>query len=318
MRLRYDLPLSRACGMRLLLATRTSLLAHPGAPSYISSPDTSILPKQNMKAIRSMAPAGLADELYLTDAGRQGIFVADASDKQSPDDSAMVLVTASGKRFRRMTNNGTVDVRWFGAIPGDGKDDWAAIQKAVDFCTNYGDKYTTVHLGPGVYEISQPIMLYRLAGNGYGFHSTNLEGESSFWESSGNGTTIQCDFKDKFAIGVQLGKGNKIRRLKIIGGFKPPSGTSSLFTGRRSTSSRTQPAGIPTSPLMRVSSSIRSAIAQARSPRTAATQGIVPGIGVRERLRGRPGSTSRMFSSAVLWLAYVLPPTPLPATLSLR
>lgn len=175
-----------------------------------------------MRSIRTSAPAALPGEIYLTDAGRQGIFTADDNDKQSPDDSAMVLVTNSGKRFRRVTNNGTVDARWFGAVPGDGLDDWAAIQKAVDFCTNFGDKYTTVHLGPGVYTISQPIMLYRLAGNGYGFHSTNLEGESSFWESSGNGTTIQCTFKDKFAIGVQLGKGNKIRRLKIIGGFKPP------------------------------------------------------------------------------------------------
>jgi len=205
-----------------LLSTFVFLLFFTAIAMAHDVPDTAILPRQNMKEFRRMQVAAASDELYVTDAGRQGIFVADADDRQTPDDSAMVLVTASGRRFRRMTPNGTVDVRWFGAVPSDGLDDWAAIQKAVDFCTAHNDKYSTVHLGPGIYVISQPIMLYRLAGNGYGFHSTSLEGESTFWESSGSGTTIQCNFKDKFAIGIQLGKGNRISRLKIIGGFKPP------------------------------------------------------------------------------------------------
>jgi hypothetical protein len=65
-------------------------------------------------------------------------------------------------------------------------------------------------------------MLYRWAGTAYAFHGTCLEGESAFWEASGSGTVIRCAFKDKFAIGVQLGKGNRISKLKITGGFTPP------------------------------------------------------------------------------------------------
>jgi pectate lyase-like protein len=174
-----------------------------------------------MNELRTARTAVQYNEVYIADAGRQGVFRADAADNRSADDSSMVLVAAGGRRFKRETVNGTVDVRWFGAIAGDGGDDQPAIQKAVDFCTAHGNQYSTVHFGPGIYLIARPIILYKWNGT-YAFHSTNLEGESSFWESSGNGTIIQCTFKDKFAIGIQLGKGNRISRLRITGGFKPP------------------------------------------------------------------------------------------------
>ncbi len=184
-------------------------------------PDTTILPRQTMSTSRRIAAAN-SEDVYITDAGRQGIFRRDDADRQSMDDSAMTLVTSAGIRLKRLTENGVVNARWFGAVPGDGKDDWTAIQKAVDFCTSHADRYSTVHLEPGLYLLSQPIILYHWNGSSYAFHSTNLEGESSFWEASGSGTVLQCLFKDKFAIGVQLGKGNKISRIKIVGGFKPP------------------------------------------------------------------------------------------------
>jgi len=182
--------------------------------------DTTV-PKLNMANLRKAAaipPGGV----YVIDNGMQGFFSEDAGDSRSADDSAMTLVTATGKRMKRVLDNGIVDARWFGAVPDDGKDDWAAIQKAVDFCTANGNRYTTVHLSPGTYQISRPIMLYQWSGVSYAFNSTSIEGESSFWPSSGNGTILQCSFKDKFAIGVQLGKGNHISRLKIVGGFTPP------------------------------------------------------------------------------------------------
>jgi len=185
-----------------------------------SSADTTV-PRLNMAGLRKAAavpPGGV----YVTDNGVQGFFSEDAADTRSADDSAMTLVTATGKRLKRVLDNGVVDARWFGAVPDDGKDDWAAIQKAVDFCTANGNRYTTVHLSPGTYQISRPILLYQWSGTSYAFHSTSLEGESSFWPSWGNGTILQCSFKDKFAIGVQLGKGNRISRLKIVGGFNPP------------------------------------------------------------------------------------------------
>src|SRR5579872_4324855 len=173
-----------------------SLLAAGTGPTVRG--DTAILPRETMAGIRKTPVAALPEGVYVMDRGRQGIFVADGEDKQTPDDSAMTVV-AGGRRYKRVTANGIVDARWFGAIPGDDKDDWAAIQKAVDFCTSHGSQYSTVHLGPGLYLLSRPVMLYNWSGMAYTYHSTNLEGESSFWESSGNGTTLQCLFKDKFA-----------------------------------------------------------------------------------------------------------------------
>ena len=192
--------------------------ANAAAPS----PGDTTVPRHTMTSLRTATPPGLSGNVFITDGGRQGFFAEAPGDSQTPDDSSMTLVTGRGVRYKRVTVDGVVDARWFGAIPGDGKDDWEAIQKAVNFCTAHGDKYTTVHLSPGLYLISQPILLYYWGGTGYGFHSTGLEGESSFWESSGNGTVIQCTFKDKFAIGIELGKGNRIRKLRILGGFKPP------------------------------------------------------------------------------------------------
>jgi hypothetical protein len=194
----------------------------PVTPRSPRSPADTVIPGQTMTGLRKGPPALPSGNIYITDEGRQGFFAEARGDTRTTDDSAMTLITSDGKRYKRITDNGTVDARWFGAIPGDGKDDWAAIQKAVDFCTANGNRYSTVHLSPGLYLISQPIMLYSWGGSAYAFHSTSLEGESPFWGSSGNGTIIQCTFKDKFAIGVELGKGNRISKLKIMGGFKPP------------------------------------------------------------------------------------------------
>lgn len=207
----------------LLLSSWDIAFAHTGNIDEIGQAhsDTAMPPRQSISSLRRAAGA-LSGHVYISDAGKQGFFMADPADSRSPDDSTMTLVTAGGTRFKRITDNGVVNAQWFGAIPGDGQDDWPAIQKAVDFCTAHGDRYSTVHLGPGTYTISQPVILYRWGGASYAFNSTNLEGESSFWPSSGSGTEIQCTFKDKFAIGVELGKGNKISRLKITGKFDPP------------------------------------------------------------------------------------------------
>jgi hypothetical protein len=207
----------------MLMSAMRAMSGQPVAEYRYRIPvDTAILPRQTMTEIRRSSSGAAPEQVYVTDAGRQGVFVADAADQESPDDSAMTLVGPGGRRFKRVTLNGIVDARWFGAIPGDGRDDADALQRALDFCTANGNRYTTVHLSPGVYVLSHPILLYNWTGRSYGFHSTSLEGEASFWESSGNGTILQCTFKDRFAIGVQLGKGNRISRLRILGGFKPP------------------------------------------------------------------------------------------------
>ncbi|WP_031529219.1 right-handed parallel beta-helix repeat-containing protein [Dyadobacter crusticola] len=64
--------------------------------------------------------AGTTEAIVITDNPRQGLFVYDASDTDTPDDGALVLVaTASGRRYKR-NYNGVVNAKWFGITAPDG------------------------------------------------------------------------------------------------------------------------------------------------------------------------------------------------------
>jgi hypothetical protein len=218
----------RRLSISLLLLLLGSILAAQAAdPAGTRWPgplrDTGVVPSASMQRLRALgARSNAGSSFYITETGKEGFFEEDPADHHTPDDSAMTLVTAAGERFKRVTGNGTVDARWFGAIPNDGKDDQPAIQRALDFCAAHSSGYGTVHLDVGVFTLGAPLLMYRWVGTAYAFQGTNLEGESSFWPASGSGTVLQCKFKDKFAIGVQLGKGNRITRIKISGQFHPP------------------------------------------------------------------------------------------------
>lgn len=52
---------------------------------------------------------------FVTDAGKEGQFILDATDTTSPDNSATVLVTQAGSiRFKRIITNNFYNARWFG------------------------------------------------------------------------------------------------------------------------------------------------------------------------------------------------------------
>lgn len=55
-----------------------------------------------------------------------------------------------------------------------------------------------------------------------GFCTVEVVGESSFWDSN-IGSELEPTFSNTFAIGIQNGKGCKVRKLKITGLFTPPS-----------------------------------------------------------------------------------------------
>ena len=106
-------------------------------------------------------------------------------------------------------------VRWFGA-GGTGIDDYTAIQQSVSTCIK--NNIRTVFLPVGNYKISKPILLYKPGG----FCTLEMLGESSFWDSN-IGTELRTSFTDAFAIGIQNGKGCKIRKMRITGLFTSPS-----------------------------------------------------------------------------------------------
>jgi hypothetical protein len=114
-------------------------------------------------------------------------------------------------------------VKWFGA-KGNNTDDYAAIQKTINTCIR--NNIRTVYFPVGRYKISQPLIIRGAASDknnsARAFCTVELLGESSFWDSN-TGSEIFPLFNNSFAVGIQNGKGCKIRKLKIGGLFKPPS-----------------------------------------------------------------------------------------------
>ena len=106
-------------------------------------------------------------------------------------------------------------VKWFGAT-GNNTDDYTAIQRSINTCIK--NNIRTVYLPAGRYKISRPLIILDPAGS---FCTVEITGESSFWDAN-MGSEIYPTFNNTFAIGVQNGKGCKIRKLKINGLFTPP------------------------------------------------------------------------------------------------
>jgi hypothetical protein len=106
-------------------------------------------------------------------------------------------------------------VKWYGAT-GNSTDDHAAIQKSINTCLK--NNIRTLFFPVGRYKISKPLIILSPGQ----FSTLELSGESSFWDAN-LGSEIIADFTNTFAIGIQNGKGCKVRKLKITGRFTPPS-----------------------------------------------------------------------------------------------
>jgi hypothetical protein len=106
----------------------------------------------------------------------------------------------------------------YGAIPNDGKDDLAAIQKCIVACRNYHD----VVFDPGQYHISDTIHVTTgsTADGSNGFDSIEVVGAGGVgWESGSASVQIVTDFatNDRPAISIQGARHVKIKGIEIIG-----------------------------------------------------------------------------------------------------
>lgn len=118
---------------------------------------------------------------------------------------------------------GKWSVKWFGATGNGITNDYVAIQKSIDTCIANPTIFTTVFLPNGNYICNTALLMERFSSGSYQFHTVFLEGETSWWGAGSQGTTLTFTNKLSFGIGVQLGKGTKISRLRINGPFVPPS-----------------------------------------------------------------------------------------------
>jgi len=184
--------------------------------------DTAMIPAMTISGLRSRRQAPADQVYFITDAGRQGMFRSDPGDKTSPDDSAMTLVTASGLRLKRIIDGRSLNVAWFGAIGNNSPDNWAAIQKGINYILSHENAPRTLYFPPSLYRISRPLLIARFTGKTYLQASITLEGPAGSKDLSTGGAVIAPNFNNTFAIGVQLGKGVLIKDLMIRGMFRFP------------------------------------------------------------------------------------------------
>ncbi|RKN74896.1 right-handed parallel beta-helix repeat-containing protein [Paenibacillus ginsengarvi] len=103
--------------------------------------------KVTLAELRSGADSRPEDAYFVVDAGQEGMFLYDETDVTSSDNTGTIVVTTGGKRFKRVHDAGTVNVKWFGA-KGDGvTDDTQAINNAI------GGGNVTAYIPQGVYLI---------------------------------------------------------------------------------------------------------------------------------------------------------------------
>ncbi|MFC3772567.1 glycosyl hydrolase family 28-related protein [Paenibacillus sp. GCM10012303] len=117
--------------------------------------DPACCPFTTIAGLRAMTgPVGVP-YCYVTDSECEGPFFYDGSDTTSPDNTGLVIVSASGARWKRI-HQGEISIAWFGAV-GDGATDCtAAIQTALD-------SGLPVWMPPGTYAITGTL---RVKANG--------------------------------------------------------------------------------------------------------------------------------------------------------
>ena len=185
--------------------------------------DTGAIAQRTLAAFRDKSSAPFNNKTYyITDPGKEGLFMIDPADKTSPDDSVMTLVTAAGLRLKRTTEQGVLNVRWFGATGNGGTDDWYAIQKAIDYILNNNSSGRTLYFPAGNYKISKPLLIARLTGATYQHSAITLMGPANSKILAAGYARITTAFNNSFAIGIQIGKGVLIKDLVIMGQFNLP------------------------------------------------------------------------------------------------
>lgn len=137
-----------------------------------SKPFNEPITKAAMQAAGKAVPRNL---FFLTDADSAAVAL--------PDFSSYPLSTCP-----RIANLAELmlNAKDFGAIPNDGKDDRAAIQRALD-AAEKGGIYEPLFFPAGKYELSEPLFLDHLSGGGFWGEGAD---KSIFVSTSGKGVIV--------------------------------------------------------------------------------------------------------------------------------
>lgn len=141
--------------------TNNSLVTGATATDALNTLNIGLVYKKTIAQIRALSGTLPTNNFYTTDIRQEGEWYYDASDVVSADNTGTVLVTSDGKRIKRIYENKTVNIEWFGAI-GDGyTDNTSFIQSAI----NTGKK---IFVPEGIYIASNITLLNNSSLSGLG------------------------------------------------------------------------------------------------------------------------------------------------------
>lgn len=100
--------------------------------------------------------ANTSDIYYTTNIGQEGEWYYDPNDTTSNDNLGTILVSTNGMRFKRVIENGQINVTWFGAIgdedPNKASANTAAFYAASQTLWGVGGELL---IPPGTYIVGQ-------------------------------------------------------------------------------------------------------------------------------------------------------------------
>ena len=140
-------------------AESRSIVEQVNSESRLAPVGDQLVPYLTINQLRSYMDT--AGAVSITDPLRHGPFLYDPNDNTSLDDTAMVIVTSQGRRYKRAYSGG-VEVRWFGAvndfnaITNQGTDNTVAFERATTFAVN--NKIEKLIVGQGHYGLKSYII----------------------------------------------------------------------------------------------------------------------------------------------------------------
>jgi hypothetical protein len=169
---------------------------------------------RNLAEMKS-APADALDtgRVYLRNAS--GMFM---QYKWNPaatgkDDSVATIQRAGAQAGRfELYYEHYIDVRWFGAVPDDGKDDSWAIQKAINFAIG-STKNPVVQLPGGTFAVNN-VVIGKKTGNEYDFVTLTIRGNTNTVNPA---TQFTCSNKNAFCLNIQRGRSVMVENIRFNG-----------------------------------------------------------------------------------------------------
>lgn len=112
-------------------------------------------------------------------------------------------------------------IKDFGADPGLA-DNSSQIQAGIDYCL--ANNIRKLYIPVGRFKVAKSLIVFRPNA----FSTLEIVGESSFWDSN-MGSIINYTGTQGFALGIQNGKGCKVKGIRFEGLFTPPFYSGAQF-----------------------------------------------------------------------------------------